>query len=222
MKKTGGQGEQEKGKNEKSSKGAETTEKDVTTADASGAKIGINALLGEEEDDEVKIQESNKKEEEVEKEKKEEAAEMKHEIIGHFMLTEPAHKRVLDPITVGCVYKDLAKDKVFARVKKLAYNPSFLRKFLYVDAETGLFCNKFTDSQVTNGLLDKTQNIVDVFNQLLTQHHDQIVDLYALFKKGDEYAESEAIFEEMSLSEVEIADCTKVVDITTCSFSISQ
>jgi hypothetical protein len=76
------------------------------------------------------------------------------------LLTEPAHLRALDPITVGCVFKELPSDKVFIRVKKLAYKLSYLMKFVYLDQDTGLFCNKFTDGYLTHGLLNKNQNVL--------------------------------------------------------------
>ena len=48
------------------------------------------------------------------------------------------------------------------------------------------------------------------------------MDLYSLFKQGDNYAESDQIFQVISLADVEVADCAKVIDLTKCSFSMND
>lgn len=68
VKKSGEQADQDKSKEEKTSKEVASTEKDITTADASGTKIGINALMGDEEgEDVVKIKETDKKDDKDDK-----------------------------------------------------------------------------------------------------------------------------------------------------------
>lgn len=133
------------------------------------SKIGINALIREEDDTKTpqaaEEAEAEKTvavpaEEEAKEEKVKELNVDECEIYGYFLLTEPAHLRALDPVTVGCIFKELPSNKVFIRVKKLVYKLSYLMKFVYLDQDTGLFCNKFTDGYLTHGLLNKNQNVL--------------------------------------------------------------
>jgi hypothetical protein len=60
------------------------------------------------------------------------------------MLTKPAHLNALDPVTVGCIFKNLADNKVYIRVKKLIYKINYLTLFIELDPDTGFYINKFT------------------------------------------------------------------------------
>ena len=71
------------------------------------------------------------------------------EIYGYFFLTEPAHKKALDPVVLGCVFKN--EGKVYLRVKKLMYKVNYLTQFIELDADTGYYVNKYSQSQMTRG-----------------------------------------------------------------------
>ena len=73
------------------------------------------------------------------------------EIYGYFFLTKPAHVKALDPITVGCIFKNTVDKKVHIRVKKLIFKINYLTQFIELDPDTGYYINKFTYSQMTYG-----------------------------------------------------------------------
>jgi hypothetical protein len=92
--------------------------------------------------------------------------------------------RALDPITVGCIFKELPTNKVYIRVRKLVYKLNYLTQFVDLDPDTGYFCNKFTNSHMTLGDPTKSYDVLEILNQVLVQHHDQIVDINAIFQRS--------------------------------------
>jgi hypothetical protein len=94
------------------------------------------------------------------------------QIYGYFFLTEPAHIRALDPITVGCIFKVMSTGKVFIRVRKLVYKLNYLTQFIDLDPDTGYFCNKFTHQHITSGDPTKNQDVLEILHQVLLQHHE--------------------------------------------------
>ena len=73
------------------------------------------------------------------------------EIYGYFLLSKPAHQKALDPVIVGCVFKSMASQKFYIRVKKLMFKINYLTQFIELDPDTGYYCNKFSQAQITNG-----------------------------------------------------------------------
>lgn len=70
---------------------------------------------------------------------------------------------------------------MYIRVRKLVYRLNYLTQFIVLDPDTGYFCNKFTNEHITSGDPTKNQDILEILHKVLTQHHDQIVDLNAIF-----------------------------------------
>ena len=143
-------------------------------------------------------------------------------------MTKPAHVKALDPIIVGCIFKNIADNKVYIRVKKLIYKINYLTQFIELDPDTGYYINKFTYSQMTYGNPQKNQNILEILNQVLAQHQDQIVDMNAIFLRNlASKAQSKnkldsrfQIFQEICEADIEIENCAKLIDFTKCSCSI--
>ena len=151
------------------------------------------------------------------------------EIYGYFFLTEPAHMKALDPIVVGCIFKNLLNNKTFIRVKKLAYKLNYLTQFIEMDPDTGFFVNKLTNSQMTFGDKNKKQNILEILKQIVAQHQEQIVDMNAIFLRNlaskvskSKFDSRFQIFQEICEADIEIADCENLVDFTRCSYSIAR
>jgi hypothetical protein len=71
------------------------------------------------------------------------------EIYGYFFLTQPAHIKALDPVLIGCIFKNA--NKTYIRVKKLMYKINYLTQFIELDPDTGYYIDKFTKNQMTLG-----------------------------------------------------------------------
>lgn len=137
--------------------------------------------------------------------------------------------KALDPIVVGCIFKNLLNNKTFIRVKKLAYKFNYLTQFIEVDPDTGFFVNKLTNSQMTFGDKSKKSNILEILKQIVAQHQEQIVDMNAIFLRNlasklskSKFDSRFQIFQEICEADIEIADCEKLIDFTRCSYSISR
>jgi len=73
-------------------------------------------------------------------------------------------------VVVGCIFRHISSNKVYIRVKKLNYKINYLTQFIELDPDTGYYCNKFSQNQMTNGNPQKNQNILEILNQVLAQH----------------------------------------------------
>ena len=69
-------------------------------------------------------------------------------IYGYFLLTEPAHKKVFDPVIIGCIFKYLPTNKMYIRVKKLAYKLNYITQFIELDPETGYYIDKISNLKI--------------------------------------------------------------------------
>lgn len=63
-------------------------------------------------------------------------------------MTEPAHKKAIDPIIVGCIFKYLPSNKIYIRVKKLAYKLNYITQFIELDPETGYYNDKISNLKI--------------------------------------------------------------------------
>lgn len=61
-------------------------------------------------------------------------------------MTQPAHVKALDPVLIGCVFKNIQTNKTYIRVKKLMYKINYLMQFIELDPDTGYYIDKFTKS----------------------------------------------------------------------------
>lgn len=58
-------------------------------------------------------------------------------VLGYVFLTRPAYEKVIDPVTVGCVFYDLDSNKYFFRVRKLMFQLHYLQNFISLDPNSG-------------------------------------------------------------------------------------
>jgi hypothetical protein len=72
------------------------------------------------------------------------------EIYGYILLSQPAHLKALDPISIGVLFKH--NQRTYIRIKKLCYKLNYLMQFIEQDPETGFFLNKYSNLLVSNGV----------------------------------------------------------------------
>mmetsp|Transcript_13543 Transcript_13543/g.21102 ORF Transcript_13543/g.21102 Transcript_13543/m.21102 type:complete len:332 (-) Transcript_13543:14288-15283(-) len=148
------------------------------------------------------------------------------EIFGYILLTKPAHLRCLDPITVGCLFRNVTTGRVFIRVKKLMFKIDYLTQFIEVDPDTGFYFDKLTQSSFFE-LPANSQNTLSILNRMLSSKQHQIIDMNAIFlrnlAKGQSKKQGDSrfqILQEICEAEIEVADCQSIVDYTKCSYSV--
>ena len=64
------------------------------------------------------------------------------------------------------------------------YKINYLKQFIELDPDTGYYVNKYSQSQMTLGDPQKNQNILEILNEVLGQHQQQIVDMNAIFLRN--------------------------------------
>ena len=126
---------------------------------------------------------------------------------------------------MGVVFKGTVTQQTFIRVKKLAFKVNYLMQFFELDPETGLFMDKYNSNQFGAGKANNSASAL--LRQMTALHSEHLVDLNALYLRHLAPRNSKnkldsrfQIFCEISEADIEITECSKVIDFTRCSYSI--
>jgi hypothetical protein len=143
-------------------------------------------------------------------------------VLGYILLTKPTTMNVRDPITVGCVFFNGKTNKYYLRVKKLSWHVNFLQNLVTIDAVSGRPFNKITGKQILN-ISDIEQLNLEILN-----HQETIYDLYTIFMRSQvikkDWPKKDykfSVFEDYADAELELEDCTRVLDFTRTSYSVN-
>ena len=142
-------------------------------------------------------------------------------ILGYILMTKPASLNVMDPVTVGCIFLNGSTKKYFLRVIKLTFSINYLQNFISIDTNSGRLINKINGKQLLTIDDIHTQNL-EILN-----HQETIFDLTTVFmrtqvvkKDWPRKDHKFSIFDELSEAEIEIEDCTRIIDFTRCTYSV--
>lgn len=142
-------------------------------------------------------------------------------MLGYILLSKPQTVISIDPVTVGCVFYSANVHKYFLRVKRITFTVQYLQNFVNLDPTTNQKINKLTGKQ-----LIFTEDM-KAMNEEILNHRETIVDLYSVFirtstakKDWPRKDHKFSVFSDLSEVELEIEDCSKIVDFTRCSYTV--
>lgn len=143
------------------------------------------------------------------------------EILGYFLLSKK--ETCLAPLFVGCVFKNIEKNKFYVKVRKMIYQIPFLLRFIGGSPQSG--------NQIS--FLDGTQSLqtplsVEKIEQIL-KHQDTLIEYYPVFMRNQVYKKQHPKWEsnfsaltEIDEIEMELEGVTNVVDFTRTVFSVDD